>query len=596
MQPPPSPYWPGPLRAPHQQGQFPNMADLYSYLPSVGEASDRFNPYDPAQTPTPTPQNPRPIRRPRAAQTPLHAPVAQHPVHFGPPGLLYPAFHPTGGALAHQLMGTETQRQPECSEQVPDLKKTFDDVALPQEMPIGNRVETHPVPRWGVVKILNIPYSVTKYEISQFVGRQARLIPADKGCSVHIIMERSTAKTMDCFVETETQEAARATVKRINSIYETGRAPRLGLRRVDVELSSQDALLKELFPKAKCISWERGIPRKVRNVDRFSTGFSGFITSEEIVGAIRHAEIPHRFPWYAIKMYTVDDRNQLFDMTNRHLISLVTRIDRTRTMGLDQNLLRELLYAGLNCPAFNGRQKYTLCVNSNMESEIPKFPEISKWFPFDTLVQFPNMNKDRLLYYADLVSRGTVPDHGIPHLTNKFPQERDDLRSPYGRVWFEWPARIAKRTLWDDAVQVEMQILGNLVLTGWISRNNEAQGRLAPAAPSSLARHSSRNTHPYSFSNPGQVSTRRSSRLDIFATPSRRVTEAGPSRRPEPGAGPSRRPEPEAGPSRRPFNNSDESPWTRRFLMFPPGPAREGFYFGHRPSKSSPSHFPSSDA
>jgi hypothetical protein len=36
------------------------------------------------------------------------------------------------------------------------------------------------------------------------------------------------------------------------------------------------------------------MPTAVPNDDPFSTGFSGFFTSEEIVNAIRHAEIPHR--------------------------------------------------------------------------------------------------------------------------------------------------------------------------------------------------------------------------------------------------------------------------------------------------------------
>lgn len=107
-------------------------------------------------------------------------------------------------------------------------------------------------------------------------------------------MERSTAKTMDCYVEFQTVQDARNTVVRINNIFETGRAPRLGNRVVDVELSSQDELLKELFPRAKCLIWRGGIPIALENNDFYSTGFAGFFTKEEIYGAIRHAEMPHR--------------------------------------------------------------------------------------------------------------------------------------------------------------------------------------------------------------------------------------------------------------------------------------------------------------
>jgi hypothetical protein len=107
-------------------------------------------------------------------------------------------------------------------------------------------------------------------------------------------MERSTAKTMDCYVEFDTAADAKEVVTRINRIYETGRAPRLGNRHVDVETSSQDALLKDLFPRAKCVVWKDGVPIVVANTDPYSSGFTGFFTREEIVGAMRHAEIPHR--------------------------------------------------------------------------------------------------------------------------------------------------------------------------------------------------------------------------------------------------------------------------------------------------------------
>jgi hypothetical protein len=139
-----------------------------------------------------------------------------------------------------------------------------------------------------------IPYSITKQEIFQFLGRQARLITPENGCPIHIIMERSTAKTMDCYVEFKSQTDAKDTVIRINRIYETGQAPRLGNRHVDVELTDQNELLKDLFPHAKCIVWRGGVPYRVPNDDPYCSGFVGFFTGEEIILAIRHAEIPNR--------------------------------------------------------------------------------------------------------------------------------------------------------------------------------------------------------------------------------------------------------------------------------------------------------------
>lgn len=138
------------------------------------------------------------------------------------------------------------------------------------------------------------PYSITKQEIVQFVGRDARIISSAQGYPVHIIMERSTAKTMDCYVEFETVGDAESCIKKLNNVLETGRPPRLGNRHVEVSLSSEDSLLKDLFPRAKCIVWKKGSPHLTVNKDPYSTGFKGFLTTEELLGVIRHAEQPQR--------------------------------------------------------------------------------------------------------------------------------------------------------------------------------------------------------------------------------------------------------------------------------------------------------------
>lgn len=87
-------------------------------------------------------------------------------------------------------------------------------------------------------------------------------------------------------------------------------------------------------------------------------------------------------------------------MVNRQIKALVTRVNKCNTVGLDQRLLRGLLKAGLECPAFNERQKYTLCVNSEELGEIMKF-DAGKWFPFDTLARMPKRD-DRILMVRSL--------------------------------------------------------------------------------------------------------------------------------------------------------------------------------------------------
>jgi hypothetical protein len=78
-----------------------------------------------------------------------------------------------------------------------------------------------------------LPYAVTKHEIQQLLGRHAGILCTELGGGIHIIMERSTAKTMDAFIEFKTQKDAEAVARRL-SFTKSGRYPRLGTHHVDI--------------------------------------------------------------------------------------------------------------------------------------------------------------------------------------------------------------------------------------------------------------------------------------------------------------------------------------------------------------------------
>lgn len=120
------------------------------------------------------------------------------------------------------------------------------------------------------------------------------LAPREPGCPIHIIMERSTSKTMNCYVEFRTQEAAVDAHRKFKHLGMSCKSPRIGPRFVEVDLSDQDKFLEALFPKARGLVWENGVPRKIENTDPYSAGFQGFLTREEIIGLHRHAEMPQR--------------------------------------------------------------------------------------------------------------------------------------------------------------------------------------------------------------------------------------------------------------------------------------------------------------
>ena len=154
----------------------------------------------------------------------------------------------------------------------------------------------------GVVRIRNIPFTTPRSEITAFVGRNAQIVSMPQGApyfAVHVIMERHTGKTMDAFIEFSRAGEAQYVVSQFNKRMLNGRHPRLGDRHVEVEISTQEDLMSEMFPRAKNVHWEGCTPRVLANNEMYyegipSAGFTGFLQTEEVVMVIKHAETPHR--------------------------------------------------------------------------------------------------------------------------------------------------------------------------------------------------------------------------------------------------------------------------------------------------------------
>lgn len=100
---------------------------------------------------------------------------------------------------------------------------------------------------------------------------------------------------MDAFVEfTCPKDAYRCVTRKRGKI--------LGSRHVLLDIVNQEELMKELFPRAKGVTWEGVIP-SVLNGENGNTK-ADLVTKEELVLVVGHARTPHRVrfrtdPWYA---------------------------------------------------------------------------------------------------------------------------------------------------------------------------------------------------------------------------------------------------------------------------------------------------------
>ena len=127
-----------------------------------------------------------------------------------------------------------------------------------------------------------------------FLGRNTKLLN-DADEPVHIIMERVTSKTMDAYVELISLDEAMKAVERHRNNLNNGRLSRLGDRPVEVELSSQGSLMKDLFPLAVGLTWKGATPEfNPYKPEEPWENFKGFISEEEMTMLIKHVEVPHR--------------------------------------------------------------------------------------------------------------------------------------------------------------------------------------------------------------------------------------------------------------------------------------------------------------
>lgn len=120
---------------------------------------------------------------------------------------------------------------------------------------------------------------------------------------IHILMERSTGKSQDAWLELPDQHVMNACMRRYESLCLTGKQPKMGGRTVDCFAATQGDLMQAIFPYAKEIYWHpnTGIPIQVKpdfsedgQEDPYNPGFRGFLTKEELFCAKTHAENPSR--------------------------------------------------------------------------------------------------------------------------------------------------------------------------------------------------------------------------------------------------------------------------------------------------------------
>ncbi|KAM0280132.1 hypothetical protein ACHAQH_004204 [Verticillium albo-atrum] len=320
----------------------------------------------------------------------------------------------------------------------------------------------------GVVKLHNIPFITTRSEVIAFLGRNSRILN-DFEEPVHIIMDRVSSKTNDAYVEFQTMNDAVVAVDRFHLNFSKGKVSRLGDRPVGIELSSQGALMKDLFPFATGVRWDGIHPHVLgRRKDGAPYGkFSGFVTEEEMIMLVKHVEMPNRspfakecpqrafeslistlkkLPWDCHDHITVRQRAAIHRATVDLVRILFYKVrNRVDEVNLTSQLLKRLVSSAMMCPGFTPLQKDDIAYlveMDPMESRShgqPRFAD--SWCHLYALSPKPGMPLDMLEWYIALIREETNRTVASLPMGRRADLERlaDCTDGYFGYLWAEIP-------------------------------------------------------------------------------------------------------------------------------------------------------------
>ena len=78
----------------------------------------------------------------------------------------------------------------------------------------------------------------------------------------------------------------------------------------------------------------------------------------------------------------------------KQMYVLVDKVDSNDTKGLDQNLLRDFIFAGMNCPGFGERQKHELVTAAGLWGGGIEISPLGCFWPFDLISRKDGMKDE----------------------------------------------------------------------------------------------------------------------------------------------------------------------------------------------------------
>jgi hypothetical protein len=130
--------------------------------------------------------------------------------------------------------------------------------------------------------------------------------------------------------------------------------------------------------------------------------------------------IVSKFPWFAVELYTIEQRDFIYHALLSAVDILKRQIKRGRTMpNLDVDLLKSLLRVGLRCSGFTDFQKYELVKAAEFGAEgIQVDSDIGAFGGFEALGKAVGVERKVLEFYGLVLELSLSPFLSDPSSAN----------------------------------------------------------------------------------------------------------------------------------------------------------------------------------
>ncbi|KIW26929.1 uncharacterized protein PV07_06717 [Cladophialophora immunda] len=197
----------------------------------------------------------------------------------------------------------------------------------------------------------------------------------------------------------------------------------------------------------------------------------------------------YKFPWFSVKLYTIRQIQAMFDAYKKQLDVLIVKVDSStgnpREVGLDNKLLMDFVFAGLNTPGFSERERADIVEASQALACGFRISKHARYWPFQTLTAHPaHLSDQDIGMWFEILNIGM----GIMESQNRkligIEPYLEVIRDPDGHVLF-MPTETGLNLKRGQFSILEKRFMNDMMKLGW----DAYMGQMGVGTPTHVQHH-----------------------------------------------------------------------------------------------------------